>query len=85
MAFIRLEANERPRIGLQALAARLHFDSTVDDDHVGVFVDLVVTELLARFEADEDGSGVLGGVEDDWTSAAFGGLEVEQVPALHWR
>jgi hypothetical protein len=24
-------------------------------------------------------------VEDDWTSAAFGGLEVEQVPALHWR
>ncbi len=78
-----LEEQERSRLRLEALAGGFDIDRALDDEDERVLPDLVVAELLARVEPDQDGSSLVVGVENDGRPAAFGRLDLVQAPAAH--
>src|SRR5919109_23099 len=83
VALARVEPKQRPSARFDALRPGTDLDRPVHHEQPGVLVDLVVAELLAGVEADEDGSRLLPRVEHDRAPAAFRSLELEEVPALH--
>jgi hypothetical protein len=54
MAFGRLEPKERAASNLSCLGSASHLHAAVDNEHPSVLVHLMLTELLARLENDED-------------------------------
>ena len=56
---VGLELHKCPGAGLERLAARLDANAAVGNDDESVLLHLMVTELLARVEADQDGTGLL--------------------------
>ena len=50
-----------------------------------MLLDLVLTELLAWIEPDQDCAGGLVRVEDDGRAASAGGLDLVKIPGAHGR
>ena len=83
MPLVGLEADERPRRGLDDLVARTEGRGAVDDDNPRVLLDLVVAERLPGIEADEDRSGFILAPEDDGRATPTRSLDVREHPGLH--
>src|SRR5205823_2641407 len=64
-SLVGLEREECSRLSLERLAAGSDSDASVEDEHKRVLLDLVLTELLAWIEPDQDCAGGLVRVEDD--------------------
>ncbi len=82
---VRLEMHERPDRSLDRVARRSDPRRALDDDDPGVLFDLVIAELLARFEADQNGARLVLAQEDDRRAASVRRLDLGQPPALHGR
>src|SRR5262249_21018745 len=82
---VGLEHAKRAGAGLDGLLSGLDARSAVDDEDVGVLLDLVLAERLPRFEDDEDGAGGILRVENDRRAAAAFDFDLVEVPAPHQR
>ena len=80
---VGLEGEERARLGVERLASGLDPNASLDDEHVGVLLDLVIAELLAGLEADENRARRLSRVEHHRGAATARRLDFLQVPAAH--
>jgi hypothetical protein len=58
-------------------------NGALDDEEPGVLLDLVVTELLPRIEADEDRPRLVLALQDDRRAGARGSRDLGEPPALH--
>src|SRR5207247_1649309 len=83
VALVRLEVRERARAGLHLLAARANPGLPVDHEDPSVLLHLVIAELLAGIEADEDGAGFILAQEDDWRTASVRRLDLREMPGFH--
>lgn len=83
VALVRLEVDDRPDSRVDGLAAGLDLRRPFDDDDPRVLLDLVLAELLARVEGDQDGSRLILGEEHGGRAAAAGSIDRKQVPVLH--
>jgi hypothetical protein len=83
VAFVGLEGDERAGVGIDRLAAGLDARATLDDHEKRVFLDLVIAQLLARLETDENGARFLVRVKDDRGSTAVRRLDLAQLPTPH--
>ena len=83
MPLFLFEPHERSRSGLERLIARLDPHLAGDDDDVRMLVDLVVAELLARIETDQNCPGLISREHDDGRTRPAGKLDFAEVPALH--
>ena len=80
---VGLEVHERPGRSVEPLAPGADLGHSVDDYDPGVLLDLVVTELLAGVEVDEDGARLGLAEEDDGIGCSSGGRDLAQLPRLH--
>ena len=80
---VGLEREERARWRLECLAAGLDPHAAVDDEHEGVLFDLMLAELLAGIEPDQDGARRFVRVEDDRRPAPARSLDLSQLPGAH--
>jgi hypothetical protein len=76
MSLVWLERHESPGPGFEALTAGLDSGRALEDDDERILLHLVIAELLAGIEADEDGSRLRRGVEDDRRTAAVRRLDL---------
>ncbi len=83
MPLVGLEMGERARGRLHPLAPGADLCLPVDDQHPGVLLDLMVAELLAGIEPDEDGASLVLALQDDGRAAPIRGLDVGQIPGFH--
>jgi hypothetical protein len=80
---VGLEVGQGPGPGLDFLTAGRDARRAFDDEHPGVLLDLVVAELLARIEADEDGAGLVLALQHDGRTASVGRVEFGEIPGFH--
>ena len=83
MALVGLEVGERPGGGFDLSVRARNADGPLDDEQPRVLLDLVVAELLARIEADEDRSCLVFALEDDRRAPSVGSGDFGEPPALH--
>jgi hypothetical protein len=83
VALVRLEMRERARAGHHLLAARANPGLSIDHQDPSMLLHLVVAELLAGIEADEDGAGLVFAQEDDWRTASLRRLDLREMPGFH--
>ena len=57
--------------------------AALDDAQPGVLLHLMVAERLARLQLEQDGAGLVVGVQDDRIALAVGHLDLRQLPGLH--
>ncbi len=82
---VGLEVHERSDRSLDRVGRGADPGRTLDDDDPGVLLDLVVAELLARFEADQDGARLVLAQQDDRRAASLRRHDLGQPPGLHGR
>src|SRR4051812_16149564 len=85
MALVGSETDEGARACRCALAVRVNLDLSIDDGEPGVLLDLMLAELLARLQHDQDGTGAVIRMEHDRIARPIRRVELEEVPALHWK
>jgi hypothetical protein len=83
MALVRLEMSEGPRGRGNLLVAGPDAGVSVDDEDPRVLLDLVVSELLARLEADQNRAGLVFAHQNDRRAAAVRRLDLAQIPGFH--
>jgi len=83
MALVRLEMRERAGGRVDLLAARADPSSALDHVEPGVLLDLMVAELLAGVDSDEDGAGLVLALQDDRRSSPVRSRDFGEPPALH--
>src|SRR5829696_8400217 len=77
-----VEDREQPRAARRPLAiGGIDLDIAVDHQHPGALVDLMLLELLALRQVDDDGATLGLGIEDLWGVRLH--VEFVEVPALH--
>src|SRR6266487_6866337 len=77
------KGDERPGVGLEGVTPGYDPGAALDDDEKSVLLHLVVAELLARLEADQNRSALVPGVQDDGRATPVGRLDLGQPPAPH--
>lgn len=80
---VGLEPRQRAGSNSDRLGARTDLDLALEHGDPRVLLHLVLAERLAGAEHDQDRARALVRVEDDRVPCPFGGIEVEEVPALH--
>jgi hypothetical protein len=85
VTLVGIECEQPAGLGVDRLAAGLDPGGALDNAHPRPLLHLVVTELAAGLDADEDGATLVVRVEDDRIARAFRGLDRAQVPGLHGR
>ncbi len=82
---VGLEVNERSDRRLDRVGRRADPRRPLDDDDPGVLLDLMIAELLAGFEADQNSPGLVLAEQDDRRAASVRRLDLGQPPGLHGR
>ncbi len=85
VALAGVEPHERSRPAVDGAAAAFDVDRSVDDGQPRVLLHLVLAELLARLEHDQDRPGTVVRVQDDRVAGAVRRGRRVKVPALHGR
>ena len=75
-ALVGLESEQGALAGVEALDTRFDANVALDDDEKRGLLDLVVAELLAGVDSDEDGTRCLCGREHDRRSRPSGRLDL---------
>ena len=78
-----LEEEERSRLRFGRLLIRLDAHRTVQHQDELVLAHLMLAELLARLEADEDGAPFAVRMQDGWGDASARRVDLAQVPPAH--
>lgn len=82
---VRFEAGQRARWGIDLLGSGAERDGALDHHDPGVLLHLMVAQLLAGIEANEDRPGFVVALEDDGRAAPSRRLDLGQLPRLHGR
>src|SRR6266540_6457438 len=80
---VRLEREEGPRLRVERLAGGFDADRAVEDEDECVLLHLMLAELLARIEPDQDSACGFIGVQHDRRTSAARRLDLVEVPAAH--
>ena len=80
---VGLEMRERPGGGLDAFVSRADLGTPVHDQHPGVLLDLMVAELLAGIEPDEDCAAWVLALQNDGRATPVRGRYFGQIPRFH--
>jgi hypothetical protein len=80
---VGLEGHQRPRPRVERLSAGCDPDVSLDHDQEEALLDLVLAELLTRFELDQNGTAFVSGAQNDWGAAAAGRLDLGKRPTPH--
>jgi hydroxyacylglutathione hydrolase len=83
VALVRFEAHQDSGARLDHVATHGYLHRPVEHGDPGVLLHLMVAERLAGLQHDQHRAGAVVGVEDDRISRSVGGVELEQIPALH--
>ena len=82
-ALVGLEVGEGPSRRLHIIAAGANAHRSLDHEKPGVLLHLVVSQLLAGIERDEDGPGLVLAQENDGRTATARSLDLGQSPGVH--
>jgi len=83
VSLVRIKRDHRAHARVERLARGLDLRRAVHDDEERMLLDLVIAELLPGQQPDQDGSALVGGMQDDGRSASVRGLDLWQSPAAH--
>ena len=83
MSLVRIEGDHRADTCVERLAGGLDLRRAIDDDEERVLLHLVISELLSGQQPDQDGTALVGGMQDDRRSTSVRRLDLRQSPAAH--